>query len=141
MPNFERVRSILKSLDDPKRDGTRLFKKLFRHIIDDFNNIEEMNEEIKGLEEIYQISIPDLDTNFWIEFKNRKVFIKEDVHPNPELTISIRVKVLKKLIEGSVNISEAYMKGLTKLEGDLSHAIKLRNLLNYWFEWLEKPKL
>ncbi|MFO8017591.1 MAG: SCP2 sterol-binding domain-containing protein [Promethearchaeia archaeon] len=131
MRNFEQVESILKSLEDPKRSISRLFEKLIKHIINYLNILEEIKEEISELNEIYQIEILDQEINFWIELKNQHISYGHGKHPNPDLSVSIDEETIRKIYDSTITISEAYMKGVIKLKGDLSYAIRARNLINY----------
>lgn len=129
MLNLEQVKSILKSFEIEDKDRRDLFLQLFRQVTKDLKKLDEIQEEIAGLNEVYQIHIVDLNLIFWIALKQQDVKVGVGNHRSPDLKVFLQEETALQIGLSTLSMSEAYMKGLLNVKGELSYAIKARNLI------------
>jgi putative sterol carrier protein len=92
----------------------------------------EFIEEIKDVNEVYQITITETNLNFWIEISNGKIDSKvRAVHPNPTVGVFFSQKVFEDIIFDRINASVAFMEGKIQVRGSTSKALFLRRLIVY----------
>jgi len=92
----------------------------------------EFIEEIKDMNEIFQLTITDANLNCWIEISNGKIDSKvRDVHPNPTVSLLFSQKVFEDIIFDRINATVAFMEGKIQVRGSTSKALFLRKLIVY----------
>ncbi len=101
-------------------------------------NTTELKEELLNYDNIYQVQISDLDFNFWVKISKGSLTYSRGINFNATLDFTFTRQLLVKLIKEEITFSEAYLKGLLKMHGNLSQAIKIRNLINYFIRYLKK---
>jgi selenocysteine-specific translation elongation factor len=81
---------ILELIQNLKRNGPNLNKtieKIMRYAVQSMNDIEELREELKDLEEIYDIIIIDAAIDFALEISNGKITYKKKNDVKAPVTI------------------------------------------------------
>ncbi len=99
---------------------------------------EELREEIVDFDELYQFYFSDINFNFWIKVSNGKITYKKGYNENNSIRIYFTRDLILKIFKEEIGGTEAYMKGLLKIHGNLSHAFKIKKFLRELIEYLKE---
>ncbi len=125
---------ILHSLESPKTSFKSTIDKFIKIAIKIATDSEDFKDELKLYDDIiYHIYIYDIDYNIWIKKKGTSLSFNnsfyEENSENVEILHCILTKNLtRKILIRKVQLSDAFMRGLIKINGNLSDAIHARNL-------------
>jgi len=82
-----------------------------------------------GIDTVIQLSITGDNGGDWhIIIKNQKMEIKQGVHPSPAITVKMKDTDYVDMANGKLSGERAFMTGKLKFKGDMSTAMKLRDL-------------
>ena len=82
-----------------------------------------------GIDTVIQLSITGDNGGEWhIIIKNQKMDIKQGVHPSPAITVKMKDTDYVDMVNGKLSGERAFMTGKLKFKGDMSAAMKLRDL-------------
>jgi putative sterol carrier protein len=98
---------------------------------------EELREEIMDFDEIYQFHLTDINFIFWIKISQGKITYNKGKNESATLQIYMTRDLLLKILKREIGGTEAYMKGLIKLNGDLTQAFKIKTFLRHLINYLE----
>lgn len=98
---------------------------------------EELREEIIDFDEIYQFHLTDINFIFWIKISQGKITYNKGKNESATLQIYMTRDLLLKILKREIGGTEAYMKGLIKLNGDLTQAFKIKTFLRHLINYLE----
>ena len=125
---------ILNSLESPKTSFKATLDKFIKEAIKIAMESEDFKDEL-GLyhDIIYHIYIYDIDYNIWIKKKGTSLSFNnsfyEDNSENTEILHCILTRNnMRKILIRKVHVSDAFMRGLIKINGNLSDAIHAKNL-------------
>ncbi|MBB6451198.1 putative sterol carrier protein [Geomicrobium halophilum] len=91
--------------------------------------MNENPEHIQDLERRYHFDLKQ-DGLYGIIFGNGKVEIENNPIPREaDCTLKMSEKNFVKLLDGEWNPTTAYMTGQLKVQGEITHALKLYNIL------------
>ncbi|MHA1468300.1 MAG: SCP2 sterol-binding domain-containing protein, partial [Promethearchaeota archaeon] len=99
---------------------------------------QELREEILDFDNIYQFYVNDINFELWIKISNGSIIYKKGINDNSDLRIFFFFFLLLRLIKQDITITEAYMKGLLKIQGDISQVVKFRNLVRFYRKYVKK---
>ena len=99
---------------------------------------EELREEIIDFDELYQFYFSDSSFYFWIKLSKGKVTYKKGYNENNSIRIYFTRDLILKIFKEEIGGTEAYMKGLLKIHGNLSHAFKIKKFLRELIEYLKE---
>lgn len=125
---------ILNSLESPKTSFKSTIDKFVKIAIKIATDSEDFKDELKLYDDIiYHIYIYDIDYNIWIKKKGTSLSFNnsfyEENSENVEILHCILTKnITRKILIRKVQLSDAFMRGLIKINGNLSDAIHARNL-------------
>lgn len=125
---------ILNSLESPKNSFKSTIDKFVKIAIKIATDSEDFKDELKLYDDIiYHIYIYDIDYNIWIKKKGTSLSFNnsfyEENSENVEILHCILTKnITRKILIRKVQLSDAFMRGLIKINGNLSDAIHARNL-------------
>lgn len=133
---------VLNSLENSEDIFKSSLDKFIKVGIKIANDSEEIMDELQLYNDLtFHLYITDLDLNIWIKSVNGVLqynnnlyeIIPENVHI---IHSFLPKKIIAKIIRQEMTVSEAYLKGFIKLEGELSDAIVSKNLLNLFFSYI-----
>ena len=152
--------NIYKSNSSEKDNFIVTYSKTFNSIIDELETIDtekittfnrflefgfnlvqttqELREEILDFDNIYQFYVNDINYEFWIKISKGSIIYKEGVNENSDLRIFLTKNLIIRLTKLEITIIDAYMKGLLNMQGDISQAVKFRNLIKFYREYVKK---
>lgn len=128
--NFGR---ILYYLEHEKEEVVELLDKFFQSRIKFIQRHQEILEELQDFKNCYQIHLTDVNFNFWINISDGTITYYRGINKNAITTFDFTKNLIIQILKQEISFSEAYMKGLFKIHGSLSHAFKLRNFIKTLF--------
>jgi hypothetical protein len=125
---------ILNSLESPRTSFKATLDKFIKEAIKIANVSEDFKDELELYDDIiYHIYFYDIDYNIWIKKKGTSLSFNnsfyEENSENFEILHCILTKnIMRKILIRKVQPSDAYMRGLIEINGNLSNAIHARHL-------------
>ncbi len=136
MLNSKSFNTVLNNLE--KYDGELIvvLDKFIKFAVDKFINTEDLREEIDNYNDIYQIIISDLNFNFWLKVSNSTIIYKKEINRNASFTVKYTKDILIKILKREMYGTDAFMKGLIKVDGDLSQGLRFIKLFRLFLVYL-----
>ncbi len=136
MLNSKSFNSVLNNIE--KHDGELIvvLDKLINFAVDKFINTEDLREEIEDYNYIYQIIITDLNFNFWLKVSNGSIIYKKGINRSASFTVKYTKEILIKILKREMYGTDAFMKGLIKVDGDLSQGLRFIKLFRMFLVYL-----
>ena len=125
---------ILNSLESPRISFKATIDKFIKEAIKIANVSEDFKDELELYDDIiYHIYIYDIDYNIWIKKKGTSLsfnnsFYEENSENIDILHCILTRSIMRKILIRKMQASDAYMRGLIEINGNLSDAIHARNL-------------
>jgi len=127
----EQVHSKIRRLSTVSNDEFKiLLDKYIKMIIKIFATSKQLKEELVEYDGVYQISITDIDFNCWFKLHRGNITYQKGKNEDSTIKFYIKKDLLLEIIQLKKGASHLYMKGLIKVEGDLSDALKFRKFLD-----------
>ncbi|MDX1798869.1 MAG: SCP2 sterol-binding domain-containing protein, partial [Candidatus Lokiarchaeia archaeon] len=101
-----------------------------------FINTEDLREEIEEFNDVYQIIVSDLNFNFWLKISKNSIIYKKGINRNASFTVKYTKDIFIKILKREMYGSDAYMKGLIKVDGDLSQGLRFIKLFRMFLVYL-----
>ena len=99
-----------------------------------FSTLEQrfLPEKAKGVDAKFQFNLSGADGGEWyVVVKDGKITVKEGQGPDPDATVIAKASDYKKMAEGEMNKTVAFLRGKLKIKGD-------RKYLEAWETWFKK---
>ncbi len=125
---------ILNSLESPRNSFKTTVDKFIKEAIKIANESKDFRDELELYDDIiYHIYIYDIDYNIWIKKKGTSLsfnnsFYEENSENIKILHCFLTRNSMRKILIRKVPLSDAFMRGLIKINGNLSDAIHAKNL-------------
>ena len=132
------LNSILDELEAEDTEIITIFTRFLEFSINFIQNTQELREEILDFDNIYQFYVNDINFELWMKISKGTIIYKKGINDNADLRISFTKKLLLRLIKQDITITEAYMKGLLKMQGNISQVVKFRNLIRFYRKYVKK---
>ncbi len=87
-------------------------------------------EEMNAIYEFHLIN--DDDVKHQLEFRDGKAIVHYTNEKDPDCILKMKVKYFKKFLLGNLNSTTAFMTGKLKIDGNISLALKLENMLKQY---------
>lgn len=88
------------------------------------------SNKMKGVTAVYQFELAgDGGGHFYIEVNDGAAEFMDGQAEDPNITVTMELEDFKKLLDGELNATSAFMTGKIKVKGDMSLAMKLQALL------------
>ncbi|EGL82102.1 Sterol-binding domain protein [Caldalkalibacillus thermarum TA2.A1] len=84
-------------------------------------------ETLAGLNTVYQFNVSG--QSYQVKVENKKAVLAEGCPYQPNCTVQLSDQTFHQLMNGQLNPVTAFMTGKLKIQGDMSQAMKLQNLL------------
>jgi putative sterol carrier protein len=137
MLNSKSFRSVVHELENNDEEFISSLDRIISFAVHIVKNTEELKEEIKNYDDIYQISLTDIDFNFWIKVSNGSIIYRKGINRSATFRVrytkDIFIKILKRDIEGT----DAYMKGKIKVNGNLSEGLRFVKIVRLFLKFVE----
>lgn len=99
-----------------------------------FGSLEQrfLPEKAKGVNVKLQFDLSGSDGGKWyVVIKDGKIKVTEGTGPDPDATVMAKASDYKKMAEGEMNKTLAFLRGKLKIKGD-------RKYLDAWETWFKK---
>ncbi|MFW9970708.1 MAG: SCP2 sterol-binding domain-containing protein [Candidatus Odinarchaeota archaeon] len=136
MLNSKSFSSALTELQNHDEELIMILDKFIKFVIDKFMNTEDLREEIKEYNDIYQIIITDLNFDFWLKISNNSILYRKGINRSASFTVKYKKDILIKILKREIYGTDAFMKGLIKVDGDLSQGLRYTKLFRIFFLYL-----
>ena len=136
MLNSKSFNSVLDDLENHNGEFVDVLDKFIKLAVDKFTSTEELREEIIDYEDIYQILITDIDFNFSLNVSKGSINYKKGVNRNASFRVKYTKDIIIKILKREIYGTDAYMKGIIKVDGDLSQGLRYIKLFRMLIEYL-----
>ncbi|MFX0005168.1 MAG: SCP2 sterol-binding domain-containing protein [Promethearchaeota archaeon] len=136
MLNSKRLNSVLANLESHNDELILVLDKFIKFAVDKFKNTQDLREEIEEYNDIYQIIVSDLNFNFWLNISNNSIIYQKGINRGASFTVKYTKDIFIKILRREIYGSDAYMKGLIKVDGDLSQGLRFTKLFRMFLVYL-----
>ncbi|MHA1439447.1 MAG: SCP2 sterol-binding domain-containing protein [Promethearchaeota archaeon] len=134
MSYLDKINQLGRIFDDDEKFKIS-YDKIIKLAIKTILNTKEIREELMDVEEVFQTCLIDINFNYWLKISDNKIQYMQGLHKNPAIIIKMKKKTIVKIIKGELIGAEAYMKGLIRVDGNITKGLKYikiyRTLLEY----------
>lgn len=135
MFDSKKFNSVIHELENKEEEFIAILDKIIKMGVNFLQNTEELREEIMDYDYIYQILVSDINFKFWLKVSRGSIMYKRGINPNATFRVSYTKDIMIKILKREMYGSEAYMKGIIKVDGDLTQGLRyikvFRLLLKY----------
>ena len=130
--------SIIDELETEDTEIITTFTRFLEFSINFIQNTQELREEILDFDNIYQFYVNDINFELWMKISKGSIIYKKGIDDNSDLRIFLTKNLLLRLLKQDITITEAYMKGLLKIQGNISQTVKFRNLIRFYRKYVKQ---
>ena len=135
MLDSHKFNSVIHQLENKEEEFPTILDRIIKMGVNFLQNTEELREEILDYDYIYQILLSDINFDFWLKVSKGSIIYKTGINPNATFKVSYTKDIIIKILKREIYGSEAYMKGIIKVDGDLTQGLRyikvFRLLLKY----------
>ena len=102
--------------------------------VSDFSS--ETSAEIIDYDDIYQISITDINYHFWFKVSNGTIRYKKGINRGASFRVKYKKDIFIKILKREMNGTDAYMKGKIKVDGDLTQGLRFIKLFRIFIKYI-----
>ncbi|MFX0153137.1 MAG: SCP2 sterol-binding domain-containing protein [Candidatus Hodarchaeota archaeon] len=113
-----------------------ILDKIINFAINKFKTTEELREEVLDYNDVYQIMITDINFNFWLKLSNGSIIYKKGINRSALVRIKYTKDILVKILKREMDGLDAFMKGIIKVDGDLSQGLRFTKLFRLFIKYL-----
>ena len=128
--------SVISDLEDKNEEFIANLDKVINLGINIVMNTEELLEETNDYDYIYQIYITDTNFNFWIKVSKGSIIYKKGVNRNASFRVKFTKDIIIKVLKREMYGAEAYMKGIIKVDGDLTQGLRFIKLFRLIIKYI-----
>lgn len=136
MLDSKKFNSVIHELENKEEQFIAILNKIIKMGVNLLQNTEELREEIMDYDYNCQILITDINFNFWLKISNGSIIYKRGINPNATFTVTYTKDILIKILKREIYGSEAYMKGLIKVDGDLTQGLRYTKVFRLLLKYL-----
>ena len=136
MLNTKSLNSVLTHLENHNNELVVVLDKFIKFAVDKFIDTEDLLEEIEDYDDIYQIIVSDMNFNFWLKISNGSMIYKKGINRSATFTVIYTKDILIKILKREMYGTDAFMKGLIKVDGDLSQGLRFIKLFRMFLVYL-----
>jgi hypothetical protein len=128
-------RSVIHDLDKNNEEFITALERIIRLGVTVIKNNEELREEIIEYDDIYQISITDLNYHFWIKISNGTIMYKNGINREALFRVRYHKDIFIKILR-EMSGTDAYMKGKIQVDGDLTQGLRFIKLFRMLIKYI-----
>ena len=136
MLNSKSFSSVIHDLENHDGEFIAVLDRIIKFIVNMFKSIEELRDEILEYNDTYQIVVKDINFNFWLKVSNGSTIYKRGINRNASFSIIFTKDILVKSLKREMYGTDAFMKGIIKVDGDLSQGLRFIKLFRLFMKYL-----
>lgn len=137
MISSKQIKKLTKTVSEASQEESkRLISQYFQNLADVMGSVDEFQEDLKDYDDIYQITIDDIELEGWFHMKHGTISYQEGHTENFDLQFRMSKDLLLQIIKLDKMPFDAYMKGKIKVKGNISYTIRFRNFINDIIEYV-----
>jgi putative sterol carrier protein len=129
-------RSVVHELDKNNEEFITALERIIRLGVTVIKNNEELREEIIEYDDIYQISITDINYHFWIKISNGSIMYKKGINRGASFRVKYHKDIFIKILKREMSGTDAYMKGKIQVDGDLTQGLRFIKLFRMLIKYI-----
>ena len=137
MFNQESIKKLLKVLENDDEKFIDILDKIIMGFVKLANSLDDLREELIGLDDIYQTFIEDANFNYWLEVSDGKIYYEKGVNSRADFKMTFSKELIIKILKGEISGTEEFMKGKINVDGDLSQGLHYIKLFRIIFRFLK----
>ncbi|MHA1150123.1 MAG: SCP2 sterol-binding domain-containing protein [Promethearchaeota archaeon] len=136
MLDSDKIFALLGTLGKDKGQFKKLLEKYIRSMINLVSTVEELREEIMDFDFTYQMCIEDVGVLYWLRINKGVIDFGFGNAEEAKLIIKTTRDMFVKMATREISGIDAYMKGIIKAEGSLTHALRFIKFLRLLYRYL-----
>ena len=136
MLDSKKYELVIHQLDNKDEEFIAVLDKIIKMGVGLVQNTEELREEILDYDYICQILVKDINFNFWLKISHGNITYKRGINSNATFKVTYTKNILIKILKREIYGSEAYMKGLIKVDGNLTQGLRYTKLFRMLLKYL-----
>ena len=138
MLDSKHFNSVLNNLETYDEEFVEVLDKIIKLGVSVARNTEELREEIIDYDAVYQIYITDLNFNFWLKINKGSIIYKKGINRSASFRVRYTKGLIIKILKREMSGTDAFMRGLIKVDGDLAEGIRFTKLFRLFFKYLDQ---
>lgn len=135
MLDSKNFNSVIHDLENQDGEFIESLDKVIKFAVSIVKNTEELREEIADYNDVYQIFITDINFNFWLRVSKGSIIYKKGINRSASFRVKYTKDIFINILKNDMYGIDAFMKGIIKVDGDLSQGLRFTKLfrlvLNY----------
>jgi len=137
MISSKQIKQLINTVSDASpEESKRLISQYFQKLADVMGSVDEIQEDLQDYDDIYQITIEDIDLNGWFHMKEGTITYQEGYTEKYDLQFRMSKDLLLQIIKLKTRPFDAYMKGKIKVKGKITYTIRFRNFIYDIIEYI-----
>ena len=129
-------RSVIHDLENNTEEFITALDRIIKLGVSIIKTTEELREEIIDYDDIYQISITDINYHFWFKVSNGTIMYKKGINRGDSFRVKYKKDIFIKILKREMNGTDAYMKGKIKVDGDLTQGLRFIKLFRIFIKYI-----
>ncbi len=132
--------SVLNNIETYDEEFVEVLDRLIKLGVSVARTTEELFHEIMeyDYDDVYQIYITDLNFNFWLKITKNSIIYKKGINRKANYRIIYTKDLVVKILKREMSGTDAFMKGLIKIDGDLADGIRFTKLFRLFFKYVDQ---
>ncbi|MFX0163691.1 MAG: SCP2 sterol-binding domain-containing protein [Candidatus Hodarchaeota archaeon] len=129
-------RSVVLNLENNTEEFITTLERIIRLGVSIIKNTDELREEIIDYDDIYQISIMDINYHFWFKVSNGTILYKKGINRGATFRVKYKKDIFIKILKREMQGTDAYMKGKIQADGDLTQGLRFIKLFRMFVKYI-----
>ncbi len=136
MLDSKHFNSVINKLENQDEEFIIALDNIIKLGVEVVKNTEEIREEIIDYNDIYQIFITDLNFNFWLKVSKGSIIYKKGINRSASFRVKYTKDLMIKILKRETSGTDAYMRGIIKVNGDLTQGLRFIKLFRIVFNYI-----
>jgi len=136
MLDSKHFNSVINKLENHDEEFIIALDNIIKLGVEVVKNTEEIREEIIDYNDIYQIFITDLNFNFWLKVSKGSIIYKKGINRSASFRVKYTKDLMIKILKRETSGTDAYMRGIIKVDGDLTQGLRFIKLFRIVFNYI-----
>jgi putative sterol carrier protein len=137
MLDSKNFRSVVHDLENNNEEFITALDRIISFAVNIVKNTEELREEIIDYNDTYQISLTDINFNFWFKVSNGSILYKKGINRSATFKVRYTKDVFIKILTREMEGTDAFMRGKIKVDGNLSEGLRFTKIFRLFIKYIE----